>query len=190
LAPAAGPGWEEPTSQLYPRFRTELDYVFTHEHSWGRRMMARLFCGTPEAIVAIRRNGLRALRAMNPKGDARASREAISLRTLLRAQSLRGHNGTVGPLQLALDVISVASGMLGLRLASGLLGPLRTSGDHVKTNPRLGRVLARLGHIGHMDSPGRSFLAQSAQNSCLNPSACHPRVPDRTYLSNRRKENR
>ena len=34
---------------------------------------------------------------MRPLRDARASREAISLRTLLRAQSLRGHNGTAGP---------------------------------------------------------------------------------------------
>ena len=50
-------------------------------------MMARLLCGTPETSVAIRRNGLRPLR------DTRASREAISLRTFLRAQSLRGHNG-------------------------------------------------------------------------------------------------
>ena len=47
--------------------------------------------GTPETCVAPRRNVMRPLR------DARASREAISLRTLLRAQSLRGHNGTAGP---------------------------------------------------------------------------------------------
>jgi hypothetical protein len=52
--------------------------------------------GTPETCVATRRNGSRALEK-NPKSDVRASREAISLRTLLRAQSLRGHNGTAGP---------------------------------------------------------------------------------------------
>ncbi len=54
-------------------------------------MMAALLVGTPELNVAARRNGPCPLR------DARASREAISLRTLLRAQSLRGHNGTGRP---------------------------------------------------------------------------------------------
>jgi len=29
LAPAAGPGWEEPTSQSYPKFLSGSDYVFT-----------------------------------------------------------------------------------------------------------------------------------------------------------------
>jgi len=29
LAPAAGPGWEEPTSQPYPKFLSGSDYVFT-----------------------------------------------------------------------------------------------------------------------------------------------------------------
>ena len=47
------------------------------------------------------------------KADARASREAISLRTLLRAQSLRGHNGTVVPPPNLRWTFSVASGMLG-----------------------------------------------------------------------------
>jgi len=65
--------------------------------------------GTPETCVAPRRNVVRPLR------DARASREAISLRTLLRAQSLRGHNGTAGPPPNSRWTLSVASGMLGLR---------------------------------------------------------------------------
>ena len=29
MAPAAGPGWEEPTSQSYPKFLSGSDYVFT-----------------------------------------------------------------------------------------------------------------------------------------------------------------
>ena len=53
-------------------------------------MMTRLHVGTPERDVAVRRNESRGRREAT---DARASREAISLRTLLRAQSLRGHNG-------------------------------------------------------------------------------------------------
>ena|GEM_PF-5311819 len=45
MAPAAGPGWEEPTSQLYPPFPVELDYVFTLPSARrGRRMMAVLSC--------------------------------------------------------------------------------------------------------------------------------------------------
>ena len=72
-------------------------------------MMAIAMLAHPRLDVAIRRNGLRPLR------DARASREAISLRTLLRAQSLRGHNGTIGPPPNLRWTLSVASGMLGLR---------------------------------------------------------------------------
>ncbi len=44
---------------------------------------------------------------------------AISLRTLLRAQSLRGHNGTVGPPPNLRWTLSVASGMLGSAWLSG-----------------------------------------------------------------------
>ena len=48
---------------------------------------------------------------------SRASREAISLRQLiLRAQSLRGHNGTAGPPPNLRWTFSVASGMLGCAL--------------------------------------------------------------------------
>ena len=44
MAPAAGPGWEEPTSQSIPPSLAGSDYVFTHAHSaWGRRMIARTF---------------------------------------------------------------------------------------------------------------------------------------------------
>lgn len=50
-------------------------------------MIAAFFVAHPSEIVARRRNESR------PRRDARASRGAISLRTLLRAQSLRGHNG-------------------------------------------------------------------------------------------------
>ena len=49
---------------------------------------------------------------------------AISLRTLLRAQSLRGHNGTVGPPPNLRWTFSVASGMLGCAwLSSSSLCP-------------------------------------------------------------------
>src|SRR5215831_2096201 len=58
----------------------------------------------PSVNVATRRNGLRSPfgELFPQEANARASREAISLRTLLRAQSLRGHNGTVVP-HLRLD---------------------------------------------------------------------------------------
>ena len=88
--------------------------------------------GTPETCVAPRRNVMRPLR------DARASREAISLRTLLRAQSLRGHNGTAGPPPNLRWTIF--GGIRDVRLTS----PVSSDAD----------------------------------------KASHPRVPDRTYLSN------
>jgi hypothetical protein len=47
----------------------------------GRRMMAALRSGTPEADVTLRRNGTRPRPPSMRPGDARASREAISLRT-------------------------------------------------------------------------------------------------------------
>jgi len=120
LAPAAGPGWEEPTSQLHPGLRPELDYVFTHEHSWGRRMMAVAMLAHPRPCVAARRNGLRAPLGSIPFGTmlelaARPSHYAH----FLRAQSLRGHNGTAGPPPNLRWTFSVASGMLGKRTDFG-----------------------------------------------------------------------
>ena len=91
MAPAAGPGWEEPTSQLYPGFLPELDYVFTPKHIGGSAYDGQALLWHTRALLS-RTVGTIRVQARRP-GIARASREAISLRTLLRAQSLRGHNG-------------------------------------------------------------------------------------------------
>jgi hypothetical protein len=75
LAPAAGPGWEEPTSQSYRTSLFGSDYVFTPAHfARGRRMIARRFpsfcCDTSDVP------------RVSPSHRATV---------LLRAQSLRGH---------------------------------------------------------------------------------------------------
>ena len=63
-----------------------------------------------------------------PKENARASREAISLRTLLRAQSLRGHNGTWS----YLDTESVGIRDVGKRSAFVMLIGFRFFDDGVE----------------------------------------------------------
>jgi len=66
LAPAAGPGWEEPTSQLCPGLRPELDYVFTPAHNGGSAYDDRSSEWRTRAYVATRRNVTR------PSRDTRA----------------------------------------------------------------------------------------------------------------------
>jgi hypothetical protein len=86
LAPAAGPGWEEPTSQSYPKFLSGLDYVFTLPHFPSK-----------EGLAYDDWKPFRATRFLSQHvGRAASSSDfasAISSRTSLRAQSLRGHMG-------------------------------------------------------------------------------------------------
>jgi hypothetical protein len=147
LAPAAGPGWEEPTSQLYPRFLPELDYVFTHEHSWGRRMIASLVLAHPKLVS-------------QPVGTDR-----VPLRRIPRAMFELAAKPSHYAHFCALSRYGVTTERPDLRptcvgqssVASGMLGKTQTvSGSSGSTR------------------------------SC----ACHPRVPDRTYLSCRMKESR
>jgi hypothetical protein len=87
----------------------------------GSAYDGRVQIGTPEALAGLSRFvGTDRVPSGKwfPGDDSRASREAISLRTLLRAQSLRGHNGTVGPPPNLRWTLSVASGMLGKRSSS------------------------------------------------------------------------
>jgi hypothetical protein len=58
LAPAAGPGWEEPTSQSYRKFLSGSDYVFTPRTSsiGGSAYDGAAFCGRPSCVVTARRN--------------------------------------------------------------------------------------------------------------------------------------
>ena len=109
MAPAAGPGWEEPTSQLDPSLRPELDYVLTHEHSWGRRVMIRSFYWRTRVLnVTTRRNESRPL-----AGILELALRAISLRH--SARSVVTGSQRIGRTS---TLISVASGMLAaLRLA-------------------------------------------------------------------------
>lgn len=88
MAPAAGPGWEEPTSQLYPRLRTELDYVFTLPHEEGSAYDDQAFKGTPEFRLS-RSVGTDRV----PFGILELAARPSHYARLLRAQSLRGHNG-------------------------------------------------------------------------------------------------
>ncbi len=180
MAPAAGPGWEEPTSQLYPRFRTELDYVFTHEALVGSAYDGDAMLAHPRLVSQS--VGTECVPCGMLELAARPSHYAHFC-------ALSRYGVTTERSDLSNLRWTYFGGIRDVRLAPGFrfIGLIRNQRDHVKTNPRLGRVLAWLGHIDHMDSLGRSFLAQTA-HSYLNPSACHPRVPDRTYLSNRRKE--
>jgi hypothetical protein len=86
LAPAAGPGWEEPTSQSDPKFLSGLDYVFTLPHFLSK-----------EGLAYDDWKPFRATRFLSRHvGRAASSSDfasAISSRTSLRAQSLRGHMG-------------------------------------------------------------------------------------------------
>ena len=74
-------------------------------------MMAVTKLAHPMIVVAPCRNMMRSL-----TGIIELAATAISLRTLLRAQSLRGHNGTAGPPPNLRWTFSVASGMLGCAL--------------------------------------------------------------------------
>ena len=74
-------------------------------------MMAITMLAHPMLVVAPCRNMMRSLAGM-----IELAATAISLRTLLRAQSLRGHNGTAGPPPNLRWTLSVASGMLGCAL--------------------------------------------------------------------------
>jgi hypothetical protein len=143
-----------------------------------------------------------------PLWDARASREAISLRTLLRAQSLRGHNGTAGPPPNLCWTLSVASGMLGLRWlssrlircplldgrrerpeASGLRGRARPAGTRprVASRSRGGPILGRGVGCGARDRLCRGPPMVVPRKVDLNLSTKSLRMPsavmpDRTYL--------
>jgi hypothetical protein len=79
LAPAAGPGWEEPTSQSYRKFLSGSDYVFTPRTSsiGGSAYDGAAFCGRPSCVVTARRNVPR-----------RTAAWAISLRRRYSARSV------------------------------------------------------------------------------------------------------
>jgi len=93
LAPAAGPGWEEPTSQSDLRFLPGLDYVFTLPHFLrppcedleqrrGWRMMTRSLSRPPDFCRDT---------SDVPRRETAPSH--LIAPHIMRAQSLRGHMG-------------------------------------------------------------------------------------------------
>jgi hypothetical protein len=106
LAPAAGPGWEEPTSQLYPRLRTELDYVFTLQHLEGSACDDRSFYWRTRGYcrTASERGVSQSLaRPGMPELALRAISLRHSARSVVTGSQRIGRTSTL---------ISVASGML------------------------------------------------------------------------------